>query len=35
MTAANGQLISEISNGEKRTYLKLDDIPFFRQTFSA
>ncbi|QNU02930.1 transglycosylase domain-containing protein [Peribacillus butanolivorans] len=29
MTAANGNVISEISNGEKRTYLKLEDIPLF------
>ncbi|WMX55272.1 transglycosylase domain-containing protein [Peribacillus sp. R9-11] len=29
MTAANGKVISEISNGEKRTYLKLEDIPLF------
>ncbi|MGE7763958.1 transglycosylase domain-containing protein [Peribacillus sp. NPDC096540] len=29
MTAANGKVITEISNGEKRTYLKLEDIPLF------
>ena len=29
MTAANGKVISEISNGENRIYLKLDDIPLF------
>ncbi|MEC0296788.1 hypothetical protein [Peribacillus frigoritolerans] len=28
MKAANGKVISEISTGEKRTYLKLEDIPF-------
>ncbi|MGE7761623.1 transglycosylase domain-containing protein [Peribacillus sp. NPDC097895] len=29
ITAANGKVISEISNGEKRTYIKLEDIPLF------
>ncbi|MFK9115580.1 transglycosylase domain-containing protein [Peribacillus frigoritolerans] len=29
MKAANGKVISEISTGEKRTYLKLEDIPLF------
>ncbi|WP_260285690.1 transglycosylase domain-containing protein [Peribacillus aracenensis] len=29
MKAANGKVISEISTGEKRTYLKLEDIPPF------
>ncbi|MGE7603177.1 transglycosylase domain-containing protein [Peribacillus sp. NPDC097675] len=29
MTAGNGKVISEISNGEKRIYLELDDIPVF------
>ncbi|MFE0507955.1 transglycosylase domain-containing protein [Peribacillus butanolivorans] len=29
MTAADGKVISEISNDEKRTYLKLEDIPLF------
>ncbi|MEP9404787.1 biosynthetic peptidoglycan transglycosylase [Peribacillus frigoritolerans] len=29
MKAANGMVISEISTGEKRTYLKLEDIPLF------
>lgn len=29
MKASNGKVISEISTGEKRTYLKLEDIPPF------
>jgi penicillin-binding protein 4 len=29
MKAAIGKVISEISTGEKRTYLKLEDIPLF------
>lgn len=29
MKAANGKVISEISTGEKRTYLKPEDIPLF------
>lgn len=29
MTAANGKVISEVSDGGKRSYLKLDDIPLF------
>ncbi|WHX90966.1 transglycosylase domain-containing protein [Peribacillus simplex] len=29
MKGANGKVISEISTGEKRTYLKLEDIPLF------
>ncbi|MBT2671011.1 transglycosylase domain-containing protein [Streptomyces sp. ISL-14] len=29
MKAANGKVISEISTSEKRTYLKLEDIPLF------
>ncbi|AOH56919.1 penicillin-binding protein [Peribacillus muralis] len=29
MTAANGKVISELSDGGKRTYLKLEDIPLF------
>ncbi|WP_283249071.1 biosynthetic peptidoglycan transglycosylase [Peribacillus frigoritolerans] len=31
MKAANGKVISEISTGEKRTYLKLEDIPLFQE----
>ncbi|WP_057912155.1 transglycosylase domain-containing protein [Peribacillus muralis] len=29
MTAANGKVISQLSDGGKRTYLKLEDIPLF------
>ncbi|MFC8560367.1 hypothetical protein [Peribacillus frigoritolerans] len=35
MKAANGKVISEISTGEKRTYLKLEDIPLFRKICSS